>query len=198
MNIDANKKYAGSGIRSSRVACLVVMIFVATMLWWNHAVAGTTLVEEPGPITAEVDVRLTGANEYGAVQLFAYLLTKVEPISAVVPVELHITSDEPQQCYGQWRLTGGKMEIGAIVEQLIKIINNLDPNGPNKVLYESPFIVRQGDVEQVKKIVPFLVSADRVIFVVAGYQDEEMIEQGVQPVVKFANPWLQVPGAGFD
>lgn len=178
--------------------CGLLIIFIIVI----GAGGGNTFAGEPGDEVLHassmgVDVQLAGVSEYGVVQLFAYLLAKSEIVTDVQPVSMRLKADDPQQCRVQWQVIIKEDDPGKLVEQLTQIINDLDPKQQNTILYESPFIVTNGDMEQLKKVNLLHLVDDRVLFALEGYQEVSTDQEDAGQAVN-RNPWLKIPGAGFE
>lgn len=183
-------------LRISWYTEFIIMVSVIFLFQNALVYAGESLQETNIAESEVVDVVLTGANEYGSVQLFSYLLTKVDSITKIDPVMMHIKTDSPDVCRVQWKvkLTNG---IAPFIGQLSKILNELDPREQNAVLYESPFIVTRGDMEQVKKAKLVITTVDSVVFTI-GDSPEGKTGKIISWQDRTVNPWFAMPGAGFE
>ncbi len=194
-NSEKYKKRLQGGVRLVGQFLLVALLTSFTAA--SVTIAGEFEEEVLGTAPQPIEVQLAGATEHGTVQLFAYLMKKVPSVVEVEPLALHIEADYPQECRAEWQVVVQGGEVDDFMTQFADLINDLDPEKQNKVLYESPFIVTNGDVEQVKKISPVQFSRGRVLYTVEGYQ---ILQGDGVPSVKAANsnPWLKIPGAGFE
>lgn len=191
-----NKSYLKTMI-GKRVGSLIVCITCVMLLACSPAFAGEPVNVQELPAERPIEVYLNGATEYGSVQLFAYLLTKLEAVNRVVPIMLHVETDYPQRCRARWSVWTTSEDTTPLVEQIAKIISELDPNGQNNVLYESPFIVTERVLGQVKTAKPVIIVPDRLVFAIDSNRDrmQKMTDVQITPSI---NPWFALPGAGFD
>lgn len=183
--------------KEARVVVQILLV-AALVAWGGVGIAGESEEEVLEVTTSTLEVQLAGVTEHRIVQLFAYLMEKATSAVEVQPVSLRIAADDPRRCRAQWQVIVRDSSDADFIWQLNDIINDLDPEKQNTVLYESPFIVTNGDVEQVKKIAPIQSSEGSILYTVEGYQVLPGDKQrGDVPAVS-RNPWMLIPGAGFE
>lgn len=178
----------------SRFSATVLLALLVVLAAEGNGLAGTTLGEAVEASAAKKEIQLLGATEFGTVQLFQYLLTRVEGVETVEPLGMRITPEEPQACRAAWQVAADTREPAEIVRQLVAIIKELDPDKQNTVLYEAPFVVAEQDVELLKRAEPLDISTRDAVFVI-GSPGEVAVEKYESTP---NNRWMALPGAGFD
>ncbi len=148
----------------------------------------------------QVVVSLHGVNRFGAVQLFDYLLTRTPKIVSLKQIRLQLSADDRFQCRADWAVTILNGDGAEILHQLRGIINDLDPEKQNEILYEAPFVVMKEDLELLKRVIPLESMVGFAAFGVEGLVNEENEEVDK---AAWANrnsniPWYSVEGAGFE
>ncbi len=161
------------------------------------SVAGTMIGDKISENRQTIEIQLRGATEFGTVQLFQYLLGKTGQAGRVTATGLHLEPDSPHACRARWQVEVENVEANDLVQQLVAIIKELDPSGQNEVLYESPFIVTEGDLTLVKRAEPVVIGPDSALFIIGSLTGlPETMPEGHQ--ITSGSRWSVVPGAGFD
>lgn len=144
-----------------------------------------------------IEVQLRGANEFGGVQLFQFLLGRAAAVRSAEPVGLHVEPDTPVSCRASWRVTTSGEDAVTVAQQLVAIIKQLDPDAQNEVLYESPFVVTVGDLALIKRAEPVIINDNSVYFSI-GVQTGVIDQPSDSASSLSTNRWQLLPGAGFD
>lgn len=178
------------------IAVLVCLVLLGGLSSPLYAGGYEEAVEGEG--ANEIQLNLYGVNQFGAVQLFDFLLTKVAGVETLEQTNTKIIPTSPDECRAEWMISLVNGDVEYLQSELHKIINELDPDGQNDILYEAPFIVMKEDLELVKRIIPVNATLDYVAFGVEGRIPERIA--AVDPVMGNDSmaPWYALPGGGFE
>ncbi len=170
---------------------LLCMLHLATGVY-----AGAYSEEAADIVEQRVEISLHRVTRFGSVQLFDYLLTKIPKIVSAQQTRILIASDEPDNCRADWAVQLINSDSAEILQEMRGIINDLDPEKQNDILYDAPFIVMREDLELLKKVVPVQSSLGYAAFAVDG-----MIDGGCMSPLNRQNkniPWYLAEDAGFE
>lgn len=177
---------------------IILLLLGALLIFFPGAgVSDTSLAGKISVNSQYMEVQLVGATQFGVVQIFGHLLTKLESVKEVVPIEMQIITDTPQRCFAKWKLHVIEGENFEVVSQLIAIIKELDPDKENEVLYEWPFTVVRDDLILLTRTESVSIGPRDALFSIgSGMGDTDT----VQPTYHFTseNRWFALPGVGFD
>lgn len=181
--------------------------FLATLLIYflllglcSTALAGTGLNDE-GEAEAEVtriEVNLHGVNRFGAVQLFDYLLGKTTGIITSRKVSIRLVEDNPEKCQAGWSLRTAGRHVDDVQQEMMALIQDLNPEGQNEILYEAPFIVMKEDLEIVKQLIPFEAVPGYLAFGVEYRVSEDIYEPAPLKIRELNQPWYMQDDKGFE
>jgi hypothetical protein len=172
------------------------MMLLSTLLLASNVSAGGYSEETVDGVEQRVEVSLHGITRFGAVQLFDYLLGKMPKIVALQQTRSLIATDEPDRCRVDWTAQIINGDGAEILEELHGIMNNLDPETQNDILYDAPFVVMREDLELLKRVIPVESGVGYAVFAVEGQVAEDRIF--AIPRKNAQIPWYLAEGAGFE
>jgi len=160
---------------------------------------GSTDTQDPKQ-TSEVTVTLQGAERQGVVQIVGYLLGRLPEVVEKREGELRIVPGKKGACVARWQLTVHGISGIGLDSKFMATINSLDLKGNNAIFYESPFIIVPQDLEMVKQIKSLRSSVNYAVFsLLPGDSDSlAVLHRQQQTFDDSRNPWLLIPGAGFE
>ncbi len=178
-------------------------VFVGSLAGPDNAGAGAPARENVPAVDtlaqlSKVTVTLRGADQQGVVQIFDYLLGRFPGVMIKQTGELHIIPENTTQCVATWQLTVQGTNGLNIESGLISTINSLDLASHNDIFYEAPFIIVKQDLERVKQIKGRKASEYDAVFSLLEEDFEPFAVVNQNFIPPSGNPWLSVPGAGFE
>jgi len=179
----------------------VACAFAGCMFFQKSAVAGESLqgnVESETSRMSEIKVTLRGAERQGTVQIFDYLLGQLPGVIKKDVEELHVISENKQSCVASWNLTVQGINGVMLESELLATIKSLDLKASNDIFYESPFIIVAQDLKMVKEIKGWSSSTYGVVFTLFEGELAPVSATSQQNISSLGNPWLLLPGAGFE
>jgi len=175
--------------------CLAIALSVA-LLTPVQGNAGSPLADQIVESRQRMEIQLVGADDLGLVQLFEYLLLQVNGVNSVEPLRMEMAAGDPHRSRALWAVEAGDVDSFDLVSQLLAIIKELDPNAQNKVLYESPFIVTEGDLVRIKETESVSIGPHGALFPLGQVlQRSDVAPESELPA---GNRWSGMAGGGFD
>lgn len=175
---------------------IATIVLVSLMTLASNLSAGAYTDEVIEGEKQQVEVSLHGVTRFGAVQLFDYLLEQRPEIVVLQQTRSLVTADEPAKCRVDWTVEITDGTGAEILQELRSIINDLDTETQNDILYDAPFVVMKEDLELLKRVVPVESGAAYAVFAIEG----ELINAAHLAAVprNTTIPWYQGEDAGFE